>query len=69
MGMDEPKTMTTIFVRIRKIMFRFGDLPSLEADPSLGLSNGEILARLREINENPQIDNDSNRPMSEGQSA
>ena len=47
-------------------MFNFGDLPSIDADPSQVLSNGQILNRLQEINGNPQIDGDHDEPESGG---
>ena len=46
--------MTYLIFRIRQAMFNLGDLPSIDADPSQGLSNGEILIRLREITVDPQ---------------
>ncbi len=65
--MTEQETMPTILIRIRRIMFSLGDLPSIDADPSPGLSNGEILERLKELNASPQIIDDLNQPKSEGQ--
>lgn len=63
--MAEQNTMTPLLIRIRRIMVSFGDLPSVDADPSTGLSNGEILTRLKEIDPHPQIEDD--KPPAEGQ--
>lgn len=65
--MTQQETMSPIIIRIRRIMFSLGDLPSIDADPSQGLSNGDILERLKELNASPQIIDDLNQPKSEGQ--
>lgn len=59
--------MTYLIFRIRQAMFNLGDLPSIDADPSQGLSNGEILTRLREITVDPQVN--KNQFESGGQAA
>lgn len=60
--MSEPKTMTYLIFRIRQAMFNLGDIPSIDADPSMGLSNGEILIRLREITVDPQVNKNQFEP-------
>jgi hypothetical protein len=51
---DEERMMSPIILRIRSILYRRGELKSVDADVSGGLSNGAILKRLKEIND-PQI--------------
>lgn len=53
--------MSPIILRIRQIMVRMGDLPSVDADATQGLSNGDIMRRLKEISKRPQSDN-PNKP-------
>lgn len=48
--------MSPIILRIRQIMFRLGDLPSVDSDATKGLSNGDIMRRLKEISKGPQSD-------------
>lgn len=57
--------MSPIILRIRQIMVRLGDLPSVNADATKGLSNGAILRRLKEISDNPQSDTANNAKTSE----
>lgn len=65
--MSQPKTVSYLIFCIRQAMFELGDLPSIDADPSKGLSNGEILTRLREITIDPQVND--NQFESGGQAA
>lgn len=43
-----------ILFRLRTLMVRSGDLSNINADPSQGLSNGDLLKRLRSLNEGPE---------------
>jgi hypothetical protein len=38
-----------LIFRLRTLMVRSGDLSHINADPSQGLTNGDILNRLREL--------------------
>ena len=58
--------MSPIILKIRTLMVRMGDLPDVESDASMGLSNGAILKRLQEI-ERPQSADTNNQPTSEGE--
>jgi hypothetical protein len=46
--------MSPLIYRLRRVMVRLGDLPTVEADASKGLSNGAILERLKEITNGSQ---------------
>lgn len=58
---DEETTMSPIILRIRSILYRRGELKSVDADTSRGLSNGAILKRLKEMNcpQTPEANNDA----------
>ena len=57
--MNEQNTMTPLLIRIRKIMVSFGDLKHTNDKPDTGLSNGEILERLQEIDPGPPATDDT----------
>lgn len=39
--------MENILLELRSLMVRRGDLPHMDADPTDGLTNGDLLKRLR----------------------
>ncbi|KKL17089.1 hypothetical protein LCGC14_2489040 [marine sediment metagenome] len=45
---------TQILIRLRTLMVRSGDLAHINADPSQGVSNGDLLKQLRSLDEDSE---------------